>query len=263
MKLTRYQIDAFTEKVFGGNPVAVCLPDNWPDDTLMQQLAAENNLPATAFVVKEDKHYGVRWFTPEREVALCGHATLASAYVLFNHFETQARQISFLSPQSGQLSVERNEDGLLVLDFPAAPPVEIPAVPALGEALGKQPVKTLKGRTDYLLIYPAQKDIESLRPDFSLLDEIEGRGVIVSAPGKEVDFVSRFFALRSRIKEDPATGSAHTTLIPYWSRELKKTKLHARQLSARGGTFSCEALGNRVNIGGKAAAFAAGEINII
>lgn len=262
MKLTRYQIDAFSDKVFGGNPAAVCLPANWPDDELMQQLAAENNLPATAFVVKEDNHYGIRWFTPEREVALCGHATLASAYVLFNHYEPHASRIAFLSPQSGPLAVERIENGLLVLDFPADPPAEIPAVPALGEALGMQPVKTLKGRTDYLLIYPHQKDIESLRPDFSLLDNIEGRGVIVSAPGNDVDFVSRFFALRSRVQEDPATGSAHTTLIPYWSGVLKKTTLHARQLSARGGSFNCESLGNRVKIGGRAAAFAVGEIHI-
>lgn len=262
MKLPIYQIDAFTDKVFGGNPAAVCLPGNWPGATLMQQLAAETNLPATAFVVKQAKQYAIRWFTPEREIALCGHATLASAYVLFSHYEPQARSLSFITEKSGILSVERNEDGLLILDFPADTSVEVPAVDTLGEALGKHPLKTLKGKTDYLLIYEKQKEIENLRPDFSLMDKVEGRGVIVTAPGQEVDFVSRFFSLRSRIKEDPATGSAHTTLIPYWSGVLKKTKLSARQLSARGGSFSCEALGSRVKIGGKAVAFAAGEISV-
>lgn len=262
MKLPLYQIDAFTENAFGGNPAAVCLAQSWPDDSLMLQIAAENNLPATAFVVKQDSRYEIRWFAPDREITLCGHATLASAYVLFNHLEQEARLLSLFSPKSGPLAVEKGNDGLLFLDFPADPPIEIPPLAALNEAMGKVPVNTFKGKTDYLLIYKEQKDIEILEPDFSLLDKAEGRGVIVSAPGEEVDFVSRFFAIRSGIKEDPVTGSAHTTLIPYWSGILNKKRLNARQLSKRGGSLRCEALGQRVKIGGRAVAFFTGEISI-
>jgi len=262
MKLPLYQIDAFTEHAFGGNPAAVCLAQSWPEDSLMQQIASENNLPATAFIVKQHNRYEIRWFTPDNEITLCGHATLASAYVLFNHLEQEARLLSFFSPKSGPLTVERGKEGLFVLDFPADPPVEIPPSGQLNEAMGKAPVRTFKGKTDYLLIYERQKDIEALEPDFSLLDKVEGRGVIASARGEEVDFVSRFFAIRSRIKEDPVTGSAHTTLIPYWSGILNKQRLNARQLSKRGGSLRCEALGQRVKIGGKAVLFFTGEISI-
>lgn len=262
MKYTLYQIDAFAEKVFQGNPAAICLSENWPDDSLMQRIAAENNLAETAFVVRNGNRYEIRWFTPEVEVALCGHATLASAYVIFRYHEPEARLISFYSPQSGPLAVEKGPDGLLVLDFPADPPTEVDPQDGINKALGPAPVKTYKGNTDYMLVYDGQEDIESLRPDFFLLNKVDARGIIVTAPGKEVDFVSRFFAPRAGINEDPVTGSAHTTLIPYWAGRLGKEQLTARQLSRRGGFLQCESLGNRVRIGGKAVQYLIGEIQV-
>ena len=255
-----YQIDAFADRVFSGNPAAVCPVEHWPEESLMQQIAAENNLAETAFVLKAGNHYEIRWFTPEMEVALCGHATLASAYVLFQHYEKEARLISFFSPKSGLLSVEKAENGYLTLDFPADPPSEVVPLKTLEEALGMSPVKTLKGKTDYLLIYKNQQEIENISPDFFLLNKVEARGVIVSAKGEAVDFVSRFFAPKVGINEDPVTGSAHTTLIPYWSEVLNKKQLSARQLSKRGGSLHCEALGQRVKIGGSAVPYLLGEI---
>jgi len=262
MKLKLYQIDAFAEKLFEGNPAAVCVLEQWLDDSLMQQLAMENNLAETAFVVKEGSQYVIRWFTPELEVALCGHATLASAYVLFRYFEPEAEQLSFFSPRSGILSVAKGKDGLLTLDFPADPILEVPPIDALNKALGKQPLKSYKGKTDYLLVYENQADIEAMRPDFFLLDKVDARGIIVTAPGEKVDFVSRFFAPQSGISEDPVTGSAHTTLTPYWSEVLGKKKLFARQLSRRGGRLSCEYLGQRVKISGMAVQYLTGEIEV-
>ncbi len=262
MKLPIYQIDAFADRVFSGNPAAVCPLEAWLDDTLMQHIAAENNLAETAFLVKSDNHYEIRWFTPETEVDLCGHATLASASMLFTHFEPGANLLSFYSPRSGLLSVEKGKDGLLSLDFPADPPKEVAPVKALEEAIGGSPIQTLKGKTDYLLIYKDQQTIENLSPNFFLLNKVNARGVIVSAKGEQVDFVSRFFAPQAGINEDPVTGSAHTTLIPYWSGQLKKNRLSARQLSKRGGSLQCEALGDRVKISGKAVPYLTGEITI-
>jgi len=262
MKLPIYQVDAFANQVFKGNPAAVCPLESWPQDELMQQIAAENNLAETAFFLKAGSDYEIRWFTPEMEVDLCGHATLATAHIILKHYEPRAGKVSFHSPRSGALSVAREEGDLLVLDFPADPPKPCEPKQDLNEALGSVPLTTLKGKTDYLLIYETQEAIEAMSPDFFLLSKVEARGIIVSAPGREVDFVSRFFAPRAGIAEDPVTGSAHTTLIPYWSGVLKKTKLNARQLSRRGGALSCEYLGDRVKIAGKAVSYLSGEITV-
>lgn len=262
MKIPIYQVDAFADKIFTGNPAAICPLENWLEDRVMQQIAMENNLAETAFLVKSGKFYKIRWFTPEVEVDLCGHATLASAYVIFNFLEPDASVVDFYSPRSGLLSVEKGKDGFLTLDFPSDPPSEVAPNRDLIEAIGKSPKIMLKGKTDYLLIYESQKDIEDLKPDFFLLNSVNARGIIVSAPGKDVDFVSRFFAPQSGIAEDPVTGSAHTTLIPYWSGILQKSDLEARQLSKRGGHLRCKLLGDRVRIAGKAVPYLTGEVNL-
>ena len=262
MKIRLYQIDAFAEKVFEGNPAAVCILQEWLGEGLMQQIAMENNLAETAFVVKQDGRYDIRWFTPEVEVALCGHATLASAYVLFNYFEKEATTLSFHSHRSGALSVAKGADGLLTLDFPADPAKDVDAPEPLIRALGKAPVHSLKGKTDYLLLFESQAEIEAMKPDFFLLDKVNARGVIVSAPGDSVDFVSRFFAPQSGINEDPVTGSAHTTLTPYWSARLGKKLMTARQLSRRGGSLLCEYLGERVKISGRAVEYLVGDLEV-
>ena len=260
MKLTLYQIDAFAEKVFSGNPAAVCVLDTWLTDKTMQHIAMENNLAETAFLVKDDDRYEIRWFTPETEVDLCGHATLASAYVLFRFFEKDISRLDFFSPRSGALSVEMGDNGFLTLDFPADETAFVDEIDAITRAIGISPIKTIKGKTDYLLIYNTQKEIVQIAPNFHLLDQLDCRGVIVSAPGDEVDFVSRFFAPQCGIPEDPVTGSAHTTLSPYWSKVLGKSKMTAKQLSRRGGDLICEHLGDRVKISGKAVQYMVGEI---
>jgi len=262
MKLKIFQIDAFADRVFSGNPAAVCIMDAWLDASLMQQIAAENNLAETAFVVKENDQYHIRWFTPEIEVDLCGHATLASAFVLFNHYIPHSNTIAFYSHRSGPLTVDKGEDGYYVLDFPVDILDEVATVPALNKAMGIIPKETYRGKTDYLLICDNQSTIEEINPNLFLLDKIDARGVIVSAQGQEVDFVSRFFAPQSGITEDPVTGSAHTTLTPYWSKKLGKNVLYAKQLSQRGGALICEDRGERIKISGKAVAYLQGEIEI-
>ena len=262
MKFKIFQIDAFADKVFSGNPAAVCIMDKWLDASLMQQIAAENNLAETAFVVKDKGQYHIRWFTPEIEVDLCGHATLASAFVLFNHYAPDAKIIDFYSHKSGPLTVEKGNDGYFVMDFPVDILEEIGTDTALNEAIGINPTQTFKGKTDYLLICDSQKTIEEISPNFFLLDKVDARGVIVSAKGEDVDFVSRFFAPQSGINEDPVTGSAHTTLTPYWSKVLGKKVLFAKQLSQRSGNLICEDLGERVKISGKAVFYLEGEIEL-
>ncbi|MEN1783687.1 MAG: PhzF family phenazine biosynthesis protein [Bacteroidota bacterium] len=262
MKINLYQIDAFAERPFEGNPAAVCVLDEWLEPALMQKIAQENNLSETAFLVPQNEGYVIRWFTPETEVALCGHATLASAYVLFNIIGNQKQNIVFHSPKSGELQVEKGTNGFITLDFPADDNVNIQGLPELEKALGQSPIKTIKGKTDYLLIYESQAEVEALKPNFHLLGECDCRGVIVSAPGDTVDFVSRFFAPACGIPEDPVTGSAHTTMTPYWSKTLGKTKMSARQLSPRGGNLWVEYLGERVKLSGKAVAYLVGEIQI-
>jgi PhzF family phenazine biosynthesis protein len=256
-----FQVDAFTSRLFSGNPAAVVPLDEWLDDETMQRIAMENNLAETAFFVPIGEGFHIRWFTPKVEVDLCGHATLATAHVLFHHLGFSGPELKF-SSRSGPLRVFR-KGKLIVLDFPADEfdPAEIPA--GMLEALGgKEPMFCYLGKTDYLLIYEKQSDIENLKPDFARLGKVKARGVIVSAPGEWVDIVSRFFGPQVGINEDPVTGSAHTTLAPYWSRQLAKNELTARQLSERGGDLFCRHLGNRVEIGGEAVTYLQGELSI-
>ncbi|MEM8999081.1 MAG: PhzF family phenazine biosynthesis protein [Bacteroidota bacterium] len=262
MKLKLFQIDAFTDHVFGGNPAAVCILDNWLEADLMQKIAQENNLAETAFVVQKNSTFELRWFTPETEVDLCGHATLATAFVLFNDYGYNENTIQFYSPRSGELWVEKQANGFMTLDFPTDETVAIQNIAELDRAIGLTPFQTIKGKTDYLLIYNSQQEIEAIAPNFHLLDQLDCRGVIVSAQGDQVDFVSRFFAPQCGIAEDPVTGSAHTTLTPYWAKVLGKTKMKAKQLSTRGGDLICEDLGERVKISGKAVPYLFGEIEI-
>ena len=262
MKQKIYQIDAFTDHIFGGNPAAVCIMDAWLDHKLMQKIAQENNLAETAFAVKKGEAYELRWFTPETEVDLCGHATLATAFVLFNYYGVSENTIQFYSPRSGELTVKKGTNGWMTLDFPTDSIVAIRNIAEIDNAIGLTPVKTLKGKTDYILIYNSQKEVEAINPNFHLLNQLDCRGVIITAPGKDVDFVSRFFAPKCGIPEDPVTGSAHTSLSPYWSKVLNKTKMTAKQLSQRGGNLVCEYAGDRVKISGKAVPYLIGEIEI-
>ena len=262
MKLTLYQVDAFTDHVFGGNPAAVCILEDWLASSLMQQIAEENNLAETAFVVQRNSSFEIRWFTPETEVDLCGHATLATAYVLFNHYGYTENTIRFISPRSGPLSVKKGLNGFMTMDFPTDDIVALQIDTKITKAIGLTPLRMIKGKTDYLLIYNSQQEIEVIQPNFHLLDQLDCRGVIVSSPGEQVDFVSRFFAPKCGIPEDPVTGSAHTTMIPYWAKTLGKTKLRAKQLSKRGGELDCEYHGDRVNISGKAVLYLIGEMSI-
>jgi len=254
-----YQVDAFTSKLFGGNPAAVCVLDTWLPDLTMQQIASENRLSETAFSVLENGKYTIRWFTPDREVELCGHATLATAHVLFEHLDFGRGVIEFISPHSGALRVEKTDQGL-VLDFPADIVEEISIPYEVVQTLHASPVKAYRGKTDFMFVFAGRSEIENMKPDFKLLAEMGGRGVIVTAPGVDVDFVSRFFAPQTGINEDPVTGSAHTTLTPYWSAILGRKKLKALQVSDRGGELVCEDLGDRVKIAGNAVTYLEGEI---
>ncbi len=262
MNIKMYQIDAFTQQVFSGNPAAVCVLEGWLSDEVMQKIAAENNLAETAFVIKSKKQFQIRWFTPTVEVDLCGHATLASAYVLFNYYEPDLEKIPFYSNRSGELTVSRSKTGEMTMNFPADELKELEIEDRWINSLGIMPQRVLKGKTDYLLIYPNQEAISKIVPNFHELNKVECRGVIVSSQGDEVDFVSRFFAPQVGVDEDPVTGSAHTTLIPFWTKELFKTKMRARQVSSREGDLGCESLGKRVEISGFAVLYLIGEIRI-
>jgi predicted PhzF superfamily epimerase YddE/YHI9 len=259
MKIPIYQIDAFASEVFRGNPAAVCPLDGWLDDGQLQAIAAENNLAETAYFVAEEDGYRLRWFTPEREVDLCGHATLASAYVIFQYLKPEIRTVTFNS-QSGPLFVSRDGD-LLRMDFPARAPVACPDSGTLSGALGKAPREILCSR-DYLAIYDSEEEVRALRPNFEALKTLDRLGVIVTAPGNTADFVSRFFAPGAGIPEDPVTGSAHCTLAPYWAKRLGKTKLRAFQVSKRGGELSCELKENRVLIAGRSVRYMEGTIYV-
>jgi PhzF family phenazine biosynthesis protein len=259
MKLPLYQIDAFSSKAFGGNPAAVCPLEAWIDDALMQSIAAENNVAETAFFVPNDAGFDIRWFTPATEVDLCGHATVASAYVVFEHVRPGSDRVTFDS-KSGALPVARR-DGKIALDFPADPPREARAPDALAAALGKAPAQTLAADS-YVCVYASEGDVLALRPDMASLARLDLHGVIVTAPGDSVDFVSRFFAPKLGVPEDPVTGSAHCKLIPYWAKRLGKTTLRARQISARGGELWCELTGDRVIIAGHAAPYLEGSIEV-
>ena len=254
-----YQVDAFTDHVFGGNPAAICPLDYWLPDEIMQQISMENNLSETAFFVLEDGQFHIRWFTPKIEIDLCGHATLASAHVIFNYLGYAKSLIEF-KYGGGQLTVQKHGD-LLFMDFPAVKSVEIPTTDHIGFALGKSPVGLFEAR-DLMAVFESEEDILDIEPDFTELAKLNYLGVIVTAPGKGVDFVSRFFAPRAGINEDPVTGSAHCMLIPYWAERLGKNKLQALQVSKRGGELSCEFKGTRVEIAGKAVTFLTGDIKI-
>ena len=261
MKLFLYQIDAFTDKLFGGNPAAIVPLDYWLPDETMLNIAAENNLAETAFYVPTESGFHIRWFTPTVEVDLCGHATLAAAYVIFNIQNYEGKSIVFES-RSGELRVDCKEDWL-TLNFPvdlyhvAVPP------PALVESLNTTTLmEVYKGKTDYLVVVESEEVVQNLELDIIVLSTIPARGIIITASGNDVDFVSRFFAPQSGIDEDPVTGSAHTTLIPYWAERLSKNRLTAKQISKRGGFLKCELDGDRVYIGGQAKLYLKGEILI-
>lgn len=258
MDIRFYQIDAFADRLFAGNPAGVCFLDSWPEERLLQSIAAENNLSETAFLVRAGDVYELRWFTPKTEVDLCGHATLASAFAIFEMEEPEARQVEFQT-KSGILSVERQED-LIMMDFPARPPTCEPP-PDIALILGLPPLQVMQAR-DLLAVYEEEEQVRKLTPDFIRIAALDYPGVIVTAPGKESDFVSRFFAPRVGVPEDPVTGSAHCTLIPYWSRRLAKKQLRALQLSERGGELFCFDKGERVAIGGRAATYLSGTIRI-
>ena len=258
MKLDIYQVDAFTNKPFGGNPAAIVPLEEWLDDDLMQKIAMENNLSETAFFVKNDAVYDIRWFTPTFEIDLCGHATLAGAFVIFEILKLETTTVRFHSHKSGALDVEKKGD-LLILDFPSRPVSPVEAPKGLIEAIGKEPKEVYKAR-DYFLVYESEQEILDITPNFSKLLEIDAHGFIVTAKGDTADFVSRFFAPEVGVFEDPVTGSAHCNLIPFWAERLGKTELFAKQVSARGGELFCELKGERVKIGGNAVLYLKGEI---
>lgn len=259
MKIPIYQVDAFSGKLFHGNPAAVCPLENWLEDDTMQAIAAENNLSETAFFVKASDHYDLKWFTPKNEVDLCGHATLASAFVIFEFLDKSLDKAEFLT-RSGTLIVNR-EGPLLSMDFPARPASACTVPDDLIDGLVVKPREVMLSR-DYLVVYESEEEVRSLNPNMQLLMELESLGIIVTAPGREVDFVSRFFAPGAGVPEDPVTGSSHCTLIPYWSKKLGKKKMRAHQVSQRGGELLCEDLGDRVKISGKAVTYLEGFIYV-
>jgi len=262
-RLPLYQVDAFADAVFAGNPAAVVPLETWLPDDLMLSIAAENNLAETAFFVTEGDMRRLRWFTPTVEMDLCGHATLASAYVIFQHLEPQATELNFIT-RSGPLSVARLENGLLELDFPSRPPAPCALPDGLIEAVGKAPLEVLKSR-DVVALYDDADFIRDLKPNMAKLAELDAHALIVTAPGKPgsgVDFVSRFFAPLEGIPEDPVTGSAHCTLTPYWAAKLGKTQMIARQLSARGGQLELRLAGERVHMAGRVVPYLEGVITV-
>ncbi len=260
MDIPIFQVDAFHHELFKGNPAAVCPLNDWLREETMQSIAMENNLSETAFVVEVDAGYEIRWFTPISEVDLCGHATLATAHVLFNHLDFKGDSITFFSA-SGNLYVEQGKDGLIYLNFPAQKPVEVKNEDAFGEAMGLKPKSALKGKK-LMLVYDSEEEVINLRPDFQQLVKLNDIGVIATAQGNYFDFVSRFFAPAVGIDEDPVTGSAHTHLIPYWSERLNKKHMRAWQCSNRGGIVLCEDHNERVFIGGNAVTYMNGYIHI-
>lgn len=262
MKLEIFQVDAFTNKLFAGNPAAICPLSEWLADDLMLKIAAENNLAETAFFVKQTSVYEIRWFTPAVEINLCGHATLGSAFVLFNCLNLEENQIKFHSHKSGDLSVEKQGDRY-VLDFPSYGVNEIEIDEKLVEAVGKKPLQMWETQGNMvMMLFENESDIANINPDMSALGKIPFDEIIVTAKGNSSDFVSRMFAPRIGIPEDPVTGAIHCSLIPFWAEKLGKTELFARQISARGGELFCELKGDRVKIGGNAVLYLKGEIYV-
>ena len=262
MNLEIYQVDAFTSKPFGGNQAAVVPLTEWLPDELMLKIAAENNLSETAFFVKEGEAYHIRWFTPTVEVNLCGHATLASSHVIFECLKGENEFINFRSDKSGKLGVQKL-DGKLVLDFPSYAVTKIEHIAELSVAMGEVPAQMWETQGNMVMLaYETEKDVLRLEPDMQALLGIPYDEVIATAPGADSDFVSRMFAPRIGIPEDPVTGAIHCSLIPYWAERLSKNKLFARQVSKRGGELHCELAGDRVKIGGQATLFLKGEIYV-
>ncbi len=262
MNLQIFQVDAFTSKLFGGNPAAIVPLISWLDDDMMLAIAAENNLAETAFFVKSGDHYEIRWFTPMVEVNLCGHATLASAHVIFNELKLENDTIRFDSNRSGPLGVTR-EGVKMVLDFPAYPMTEVEHSDELAGAVGAVPLKVFETQGKMVILrLESETQIRELSPDFSALMAIDYDEFIVTAPGDDCDFASRMFAPRIGINEDPVTGAIHCSLIPYWAEQLGKKEMFARQVSERGGELFCKLGDNRVQIGGEATLYLRGEIYV-
>jgi len=261
MRLPIFQVNAFTDTIFGGNSAAVCELTQWLPDNVMQKIAEENRVAETAFFLASDDGYEIRWFTPELEIDLCGHATLATAHVITRHLQPSLNCVKFYS-KSGKLTVSADND-LLTLDFPSRKPEPCSAPQIIIDAIQAEPIEVLKSR-DYVLVFDDEDKIKRIKPDLALLNQIDIGigGIVVTAKGNTVDFVSRFFTPQASITEDPATGSAHCSLIPYWSEKLQKESMDALQLSSRGGKFFCRNLGERVLISGKAITYLEGYITI-
>ncbi|HTS93642.1 MAG TPA: PhzF family phenazine biosynthesis protein [Stellaceae bacterium] len=261
MRISLYQVDAFTDHVFGGNPAAICPLEEWLPDATMQAIATENNLSETSFFVRDGDGYFIRWFTPTHEIDLAGHPTLATAYTIFRFLAPSRDRLEFRTVKAGTLVVTRERD-LLSMDFPARPPKPCPTPSGFAAALGRAPIEVMASR-DYLAVFARAADVAALTPDFNALAKLDRFLVITTAPGEDgIDFVSRCFAPASGINEDPVTGSAHCTLVPYWAGRLGKTKLRARQISRRVGDLYCEHRGERVTIAGKCAYYMQGTIEV-
>lgn len=260
MRIPIYQIDAFTDVQFAGNPAAVCPLEHWVSADIMQKIAMENNLSETAFFVKKDDHYELRWFTPKNEVDLCGHATLATAYVIFTYLDKDTKNISF-STASGILEVTK-QDNQLAMIFPSREGKKCEAPEALVKGLGKKPNETYKSTRTYMAVFETEEDVLNLNLDMSELRKLDGSGVIATAKGNKVDFVSRYFAPKQGVDEDPVTGSAHCVLVPYWKNVLNKNEFMALQISARGGKLYCVDQGETIKMSGEAAAYLEGHIII-
>jgi len=262
MPLPVFRVDAFTAKHFAGNPAAVCPLATWLDDGVLQAVAAENNLSETAFFVPSGDGYELRWFTPRCEVKLCGHATLASAFVVLQILETEGDSVRFQTRSGGALTVCRDGE-LLAMDFPLLAPRACPDPPAiLIEGLGKAPASVVQIEDNYFAVYAREEDVRGIRPNFRVLEKLHPAGIAVTAPGEDTDFVSRYFAPSYGVPEDPVTGSTHCSLAPYWSERLGKVSLHARQISERGGELWCEVRGERVILKGNAVLTLRGELLI-
>jgi PhzF family phenazine biosynthesis protein len=261
MKLNIYQVDAFAENVFEGNPAAIVPLNDWLPEELMQKIAMENNLSETAFIIKDEDEYQIRWFTPEYEIDLCGHATLASAYIIKNFLEPHIAEINFTTQKAGPLRATAHE-GMYTLDFPSRMPKQTPVPDQLLKSIGiSTAVEILRSR-DYFVVLPDEEAVKNVEPDYSIMKELDTIGVIVTAKGQTADIVSRCFYPGAGIPEDPVTGSAHCNIVPYWSDKLNKTKLFCRQLSPRSGNLWCELNGDRVLMSGKCILYMQGEIDI-
>ena len=255
--MRQYIVDAFTDKLFHGNQAAVCVLDKWLPEELMMNITRENNFSETAFAVKSNDGYDLRWFTPGGEINLCGHATLATAFVLFNYYEKNVDNITFHT-MSGDLFIHRQQDEI-VMDFPAYRLNETSVTTQMTKAMGHEPLRAFIDR-DLMLVYEDEKIIREMSPDFGEMIQLDGGGVGVTAPGKEYDCVSRFFTPKDKINEDPVTGSAHCMIAPYWAEQLGKKEIHAYQASERGGKLECRLQGNRVVISGKAVLYSVSEL---